>query len=168
MVTENDPNDIVTEEDLSEAAGSEPAAEVTPEPEETTEASPPEYTPDFSYSVHDEPMEFPEHVRPAVTSKEAEDYIRDLLTKAEGLPKVKSRLDEVTQNFENLQPKYKESNDALEQMKYFAQNDLDTYLQVGGVSEEKLMAHVQNKLRLQELTPEERASVEQGQLLLLS
>lgn len=57
-----------------------------------------EYQPDFTYKVGKDQKEFPEFLRNVVNSKEVEENLRDLMTRADGLPVLKNKLDEVVQH----------------------------------------------------------------------
>jgi len=62
----------------------------------------PSYEPDFGYSIKDEKLEFDERLRGSVKSKEDEDYIRDLYTKAGGLDEYKTKYADVESQAQNL------------------------------------------------------------------
>jgi hypothetical protein len=151
---------LVTDQDLDDTPADDAGEPVNADGVD----SPPEpaYTPDFSYKVYDEQKEFPEFIRPLVTDKEMEEQVRSILCKADGLDGLKPKHEKKVKDYEELLARNQELQNNIEQMKYFAENDLDTYLQFGNVSEDKLLAHVQNKLRLAELPPEERQEYERG------
>lgn len=71
-----------------------------PSPEVITEE--PEYSPNYSFKVRNEEMQFDERLKPLVTSKDVEDHLRDLHTKAHGLDYLKKGLDEKTSEIEKL------------------------------------------------------------------
>ena len=58
-----------------------------------TESVENEWEPNYSYEVKGEQREFHEGLRDAVTSKEMEDYLRDIYTKADGLETYKGKVD---------------------------------------------------------------------------
>lgn len=82
------------------------------------------YTPDYTYKVKDEERSFDERFHNIVKSKDDEEYLRDLYTRADGLDSVKSRLEsredaykriyshaqELTNGYANLM-KYRDSGD---------------------------------------------------------
>lgn len=51
----------------------------------------PEYVPSYEYSVKDKTLEFDSRLRDSIKSKEDEDYIRDLYTRADGLESYKTK-----------------------------------------------------------------------------
>ena len=61
-------------------------AELSPEDTE-------EYTPNYSYNFKDEERSFDERLHGAIKTKEDEDYIRDLITRSEGLDDIKADRD---------------------------------------------------------------------------
>lgn len=71
------------------------ATEAQPEPEQPAESSQPEpeYAPSFSYKVKDEERVFDDRFKAVIKSKADEDYIRDLYTRADGLPLIKEKLE---------------------------------------------------------------------------
>jgi hypothetical protein len=60
-----------------------------------------EYTPDFSYKIKDQDFEFPEWIREVVKSKEQEEYLRDLHTKADALEGIKESRGKIEMEFNN-------------------------------------------------------------------
>lgn len=75
-----------------EQAKVEGEQEVQTQPAESSEPVQ-EYVPSFSYKVKDEERTFDERFKSIVKSKADEDYIRDLYTKADGLPLIKEKLE---------------------------------------------------------------------------
>ena len=79
-------DEIIEEEIVEEASGIK-----IPEMDENLA---PEYEPNFNYNVKDEEREFDERLRGSVTSKESEDYLRDLYTRADGMESMKAKMEE--------------------------------------------------------------------------
>lgn len=67
-----------------------------------TPAPAPEYKPDFSYKVYDTVKEFDPRLRSVIKSKDDEAYIRDIVTKAEGLEINKRNLEKFKKNTKEL------------------------------------------------------------------
>jgi len=76
--------------------------------DEGTTQSEAEYTPDFTYKVRDEVLEFDESLRGSVTSKESEDLLRDLYTKSMGLDGYKTKNSELETELGELKPRLTE------------------------------------------------------------
>lgn len=83
-----DANAESNEQKPAEQAPEEPAKEA-----ESNEQEPVAYTPTLSYKVKDEERAFDERFKSVIKSKEDEDYIRDLYTRADGLPLIKEKLE---------------------------------------------------------------------------
>ena len=96
----------------------------------------PSYEPNYAYTVKDEERSFDERFHPLVKTKEDEDFIRDLHTRADGLSGVKERLDfrereytelyghskELTQGYAALM-KYRDGGDVRGLQKALGLND---------------------------------------------
>lgn len=80
--------------------------EVPDSPESHVADETPAYEPNFKYRVGDSELEFDERVRSVVTSKEHEDYLRDLYTKAHGLDLAKSRHEEKQKEWQKTFSEY--------------------------------------------------------------
>jgi len=61
-----------------------------------------DYEPNFTYEVKGEKKEFDERLRSIISSKEDEDYVRDILTKADGLDSVKSKYESLTGEYDEV------------------------------------------------------------------
>ena len=118
--------------------------------EESTE--PVEYTPNYNYSVKDEEFEFDERLRTAVTSKEAEDTLRDLYTKSAGLDTYKGKYSELEQQTNALVSGYntlKELRDAgdIRGLAKALNMKEDTFIQFAGdILDERELPEEQRKL----------------------
>lgn len=139
-----------------------PEATETVEEGETTEPVEPEYTPDYSYKVYDDVKEFPELFRPVVKDKETEDMIRSYMCKADGLDGMKLKHERVVKERDEMKPQYEELTQGLRDLRHHAENDLDKFLELYGISEDKLINHVSQKLKMQELPQEDRQVYEDG------
>ena len=78
--------------------------------EEVTEDAP-EYSPNYEYSVKDKTLEFDSRLRDSIKSKEDEDYIRDLYTRADGLESYKTKSAELESQTQSLVGGYKTLQD---------------------------------------------------------
>lgn len=63
---------------------------------------PGEYVPNLKFKVLDQEKEFDEWLKPIVKNKEMEDKVRDLLTKAHGITKIKSERDSLRSEYDNF------------------------------------------------------------------
>lgn len=106
--------------DDKEADGKEASDADTETPAKEDEGdSKPAYEPNFKYKVYDQEKEFPESLRAVVKDKESEDYVRDLLTKADGLEGMKVRHQDVV----------RERDAAASQVEFY-KNDINRVLQL--------------------------------------
>jgi len=106
----------------------------------------PEYQPNYSFKVKDDEHEFDEWVRPSITSKENEDKLRDLYTKAYGLDSVKSRADDFERKYSDVNGKYGSLNQQWEQMSNGLQKindmkekDFGTFRKVWQIPDHKIL-----------------------------
>jgi len=106
----------------------------------------PEYQPNYSFKVKDDEHEFDEWVRPSITSKEHEDKLRDLYTKAYGLDSVKSRADDFERKYSDVNGKYGSLNQQWEQMSNGLQKindmkekDFGTFRKVWQIPDHKIL-----------------------------
>jgi hypothetical protein len=75
--------------------------------ENLEESEEPEYVPNYSYKVKDQELEFDELLKTAVTSKESEELLRDLHTKAAGLDSYKNKYSELEGKYGNMETQAK-------------------------------------------------------------
>ena len=106
----------------------------------------PEYQPNYSFKVKDDEHEFDEWVRPSITSKEHEDKLRDLYTKAYGLDSVKSRADDFERKYSDVNGKYGSLNQQWEQMSNglhkindMKEKDFGTFRKVWQIPDHKIL-----------------------------
>lgn len=110
-------NSVMTEDEIIEKFTAEPLESETPAEEVVAESDQPvaeaeaveeaaeepqQYQPDFTFTVMDEKREFDERLRGYIKSKDEEDLIRDLYTKAAGLDVVKSKYEKTTEEIKSL------------------------------------------------------------------
>lgn len=89
----------------------DPAREEAAETPET-----PAYEPNYKFRVGENEFEFDDRVKAVVTSKENEDYLRDIFTKAHGLELSKKRSEEREQKFQQTQSEYGQLRSEHERM----------------------------------------------------
>lgn len=97
-----EPREIASLDELKALANEEPV-ESEPAPQAVEESTEPEYIPNYSYKVKDEELEFDEILRTAVTSKEAEERLRDLHTRAAGLDSYKTKYTDLEGKYGNVE-----------------------------------------------------------------
>lgn len=125
----------------------------------------PVYTPNYKIKVAQEDKEMDEIFRALVKDPESEKAVRSVLEKAGGLPHVQQRFQEFkTQTHEPLVTAHKELTQQLRQVgEFFQHEDFDSAFAQIGVSEEKVVKWVIDKLKYQQATPEEQRAIDDRQ-----
>ena len=93
---------------------------VEEEAEETVEPKV-EYVPNLTYKVKDKEMKFDDRLVGLIKTKEDEDFVRDLHTKAGGLDSYKEKLAEESRRRDELEKQYIENQKQVEQSHNFYQ-----------------------------------------------
>lgn len=121
----------------------------------------PDYTPNYKFKYpklganEQVEQEFDEWIRPHVT-KDTEEKIRDLYTKAHGMDFFKQKYAKVTDTYNQYKESINPSVEAYQTLaKIYNQGDLDTFFKGIGLPEDKLYQYVLDKLQEKELPPEQ-------------
>lgn len=149
------PETTIADSQVSDAGAASGEGEITP----------PAYEPNFKFKVLDQEKEFDEFLRGAVTSKEQEDALRDLYTKAHGLDSVKEKYTSLNESIEkDYMPIVQDYNAlvTLEQnvMNAVKNNDLKTVSDVLGISENQILQYAKDILDYREMDPQQRAQLD--------
>lgn len=162
--------EIHTDPKVEVSAGEESTAEDTgggggvgQEAASNTEAA---YQPNYKFKVRGlddeededgDELEFDEFVRGVVTSKEQEDKLRDLYTRAYGLDAIKPRHQKLQERFQNVAQHYQKLDGTVREILSLRDSgDYGAFLQKVGIETPKLAQWLVNQIRQQELPPEER------------
>jgi hypothetical protein len=78
-----------------------------------------EYTPNLTYKVKDKEMKFDDRLVGLIKTKEDEDFVRDLHTRAGGLDSYKEKLAEESRRRDELEQQYAENQKQIEQSHNF-------------------------------------------------
>jgi hypothetical protein len=101
----------------SNEVSTEVATEASTAPETTTETvEAPAYEPNLKFKVYDQELEVDEIFRPLVTSKEAEEKVKDYLTKAHGLDVMKEKYGKTKERLSEYETKTKTAEQAFKQI----------------------------------------------------
>lgn len=129
--------------------------------------SPTDYTPNFAFSVRNESKEFDDFIKPFIDSKEKEDQIRELYTRAHGLDSVKSRYEESQQKIADLELERQRiaeerelATNALEGMKKLAKDDFKSLAHMLGVDDTTILGYAQHRLDYAEKPEHERRQID--------
>jgi hypothetical protein len=118
----------------------------------------PEYKPDYSYKVYDTVKEFDPRLRGLIKTKEDETWVRDIVTKADGLEINKRNLEKVQKEHEQMRNEYtplKRDVDLVLQMK--DKKDYGSMFTALGLTKQEIMEFAYKEAQLMELTPQQRA-----------
>jgi len=108
-----------------------------------------EYVPDYSYNVKGEEMQFDERFQTVVKSKEDEEYIRELYTKAGGLDSYKDKYSSIEEEAKTYQDSLVEAEERLDKSQSFYKNmvadrdngDWRSVVSAIGYSEDDILKH---------------------------
>jgi len=115
------------------------------------------YTPDFTYKVKDEVLEFDEGLRAAVTSKESEDLLRDLYTKSMGLDGYKAKYSEAETELNEIKPQLNDMIDGYRNIKELRDSkDYHRLIKTLNWDQEELIDFAERLLEEQELPESQR------------
>lgn len=121
-----------------------------------------DYTPNYKYRVLDKELEFDERIRGAIKSKEQEDLLRDLYTKAYGLDEIKPKYASALE-YKN---KYETTQKNIQKIeKYLVDEDVENFFGALGWSPEKtqqtLAKYIKSVLDQQEMPEDQRMQLAQ-------
>lgn len=103
-------------DDLNEIPDSQIQTPVEANPDAVEVTETPEYEPNYKFKVKNDEFEFDERIRSGITSKEAEDHLRDIYTRSHGLDSVKARAEEYEKNYKDTESKYGQLHSQYEQV----------------------------------------------------
>ena len=159
--------DQVENEEVSNDVNDDANENLENNKEEVQETPAEEYTPDYGYSVRDEKFEFDEWIRPAVTSKEQEDAIRDMYTKARGLEGVQQNFEKTNTRLKEIEEqstRYKEESEyatqGLEGLKKLAKDDFSSFAHIVGINDDSIMKYATQRLDYKDKPEYERQELD--------
>lgn len=145
--------------------GAEQASEAPVNTEaEPTEAGEGEiqYAPNLSYNVRGEEKQFDEWLAPVITSKEQEDAIRDLYTKANGLDILKSSFEERQTQYDEVSGKYNTIQENIKVLQdYVSNNDYGKFFESLNIPKEAVQKWMLSELNYQQMDPEQKQAYDQ-------
>lgn len=148
--------------------GEEEPAEGEEPPKEGEE---PAFVPNFKYKVMDQEKEVDERLKGIIKTKEDEDFVRDLLTKAEGLEAFKTVTHaKLQEKHTALEQDYREqvipyvqeieNTKKLVTGQTYEQRDYHTFFQKLGIPTEHILKYTKSILDYQDASPEQRAAID--------
>lgn len=119
------------------------------------------YTPNFKYRVMDKEMEFDENLKKLIQDKDSEEAIRQLLTKAGGLDRIKQDQSQTRQELQTEKQttgKYKQVIDTA--MQFRQKKDYNSFFQFLDIPEADILQYALERVQYRELSPEQRAQID--------
>lgn len=122
-----------------------------------------EYEPDLSYKFKDETRNFDERFSSSIKTKEDEDALRDLYTRADGLDSYKDKYSSLEGKYGELESKSKSLVGGFETLQGLVdKGDMRGLMQALGVDNEKLLDYSESLLDEEELPEKERELIKQN------
>lgn len=142
---------VPNEQTSSETSEKAPSTEsLSAEPAEA-------YVPNFKFKVANEEKEFDDRLKSLIKTKEDEDYVRDLATKAHGIEITKSKAESYRMENESLKEKYSSlSKDAATVMSYVEKKDLNSLVNLFDFSKKDVLNLAKQYLDYENLPPEQK------------
>lgn len=127
-----------------------------------TQSTIPEYTPNYKWKAYDKEGEFDEWMKPVIKTKEQEERLRQLYSMNEAFPEMQNKYksaQEVAQKFYNIEKNIGKLEKSLNS------GDVEGFFSGIGFNEkqtmEMLSRYVLEKMKIQELPPEEKMKHQQ-------
>lgn len=170
MVPENDPieQETTLADPVVEAA---PVVEVEPvvEAVPVIEVEPEEYTPNHSFKIHGEELDFDDWAKGLAVDKASEDQMREVMTKFHGIDLVKEERERFRTDHKALQEKYEteqktwnDRNQTLDMLgHYLEKKNFSAFFQAYKISDDDILGHAQKILNYQEMDPAQRQEHDQ-------
>jgi hypothetical protein len=128
----------------------------------------PAYTPDLSFTVRDQQHTMDERLKGAMVSKEVEDHLRDLHTRAYGLDSYKERLASREGEFEDLSQKhnqidteYQSLRSNLDRLNEIKERDFMSFQRQWKISDQAIIDRANQILEMRDRPVDEQQRFEQ-------
>lgn len=146
---------------------SEQLSELVDIPEEsgesTVEGTEQTYTPSYSYKVLDEERSFDPRFKDVIKSKEDEEYLRDLYTRADGLDAYKTKYGGVSSDFNLYKSSMKPVIDGFQKLKsYRDEKNYSELFNDLGLEEDEILQHALAIAKERELPEHQRSVIQQN------
>ncbi len=137
-----------------------------PAPEEHSQeergSDAPTYAPSFKYKHLGEEHDFDEWIKPAIKDHKTELAIKELYEKAKGLEHVKPKYQKVQEEYNQVKSQYEPLVNDLQLLgKALKEKDFDRVMNTLGVSDDDIFNYVSQKLRYNQLDPDQKAAYDQ-------
>lgn len=139
--------ETLPEVELDEKTGEAKQAEAAPGEAAAKVDGEPEYQPNLKYTVYDKEKEFPDWAKGLVTSKEGEDHIRDLLTRADGLDEMKESQRRIVGERNTAQQMVEEHIAKVNDLVKLRNTSLPLFFEKMGVPEQAVLQYAHARLQ---------------------
>lgn len=151
---------------LHDAIAGLAASDETATGDEATDSEESDYEPNFKYSIRDEEHEFDERLRGLIKSKEDEDYVRDLVTRADGLEGYKTKLSERDTAYSTLEGTTSKLKGAMTKLHSLREGKkYDKLFEALGISDEAVMEYSLQRAQEEELPDEQKELIRRNREL---
>lgn len=118
-------------------------------------AAAPAYTPNYVFTAYDKEHQFEDWSKPLITSKEVEDSMRSLYSKAYGFDTVKGKLQKTREEYDSL-------NGSIDILREHVKNrDFDSFFKHVNIPNEWIMEWAVKRAQYQNLSPEDRRAYDE-------
>lgn len=139
-----------------------PAVNQTAPADPAAPIAPPAYAPNYKFKSLGEEKEFDEFIRGAIKDSETEKKVRELYERSHGLDFTKKQRDHFRTELQSTKSKWAPVETEMKQAAfYLQQNDLFKFAEMFGISEQKLVESVEQRLKYYQMSPEQRAVYDQ-------
>lgn len=154
----------VTQDNETEVTGDSQIT--TEQPEASTQETAPAYQPNYKYSVMDVEKEFDDRLKGLIKSEEDEKWVRDLVTRAEGMENDKRSYSKLKDEHAKIKSEYEQIyRDVNNVLKMRDNGDLGALFGELGVKKEDILKYAYQLAQYQDLTPDQRAYYDRQQEL---
>lgn len=129
----------------------------------STEANPeqPAWTPNYEFTVKEKKHQIDDIFKPLITTKEAEEKLKEVYLKAYGLDEVKSS----RESYKEKAVQYEQKNQLIEQnLKVLSdvakKQDFNTFFEVLNIPKEQILNYAIQELKFQQLPADQQAAIE--------
>lgn len=121
----------------------------------------PEYTPDYKFKSYDKELEFDDWLKAAIKSKEHEEKLRDIYTKAHGLDDMKPKYNSLQEKYGKINEQYTTITGSINKLeKHLQSGDIGTFFEGLGYNKETanqmIAKYMLEQIKLQEMPEDQR------------
>lgn len=127
----------------------DPATEGTPQ-----EGDVPQYTPNLSYKVSGKEKTFPEYLKSVITDEKIEKELRDVFTRADGLPFIRERSEQIMQEATQLRDQNSQYQNFFQESRHLRDiGDFESFFKMNGINRSQVEDWLRNQYELEERGP---------------